>query len=299
MSRESPPLNQESPAVEPTSTYPRMGAPGATYIGLSRGAWRDAYHYLLIMPNAAFVGVMALAFLTLNVLFAGLYLLDPGGVANARPGDFADMFFFSAQTLASVGYGAMWPRSGWANGVATLEMFVGLFNLGAATGLLFARISKPTARIMFSRRAVVTPLNGVPTLMFRAANQRRNLVVEAEVSVTLIHDVQTLEGGTLRRFDELSVLRAKTPLFFLTWQVMHAIDESSPLFGETTETLLARNAEVLVVMKGLDETFVSTIHARASYMPREILWGRRLADIFTTRPDGGRAIDFRRFHDTI
>jgi inward rectifier potassium channel len=216
-----------------------------------------------------------------------------------RPGSFADAFFFSVQTLATLGYGVMAPRSLFANWVATAETFVGLFNLGVATGLLFARISRPTARIMFSRLAVVTPLNGRPTLMFRAANRRQNRVVEAEVSLTLIHDVRTQEGDTLRRFDELPLLRPKTPLFFLTWQVMHAIDETSPLFGETRESLLARRAELLVVMKGLDETFVSTIHTRMSYKPDEIAWGRRLADIFTNLPEGGRTIDFRRFHDIV
>jgi inward rectifier potassium channel len=220
-------------------------------------------------------------------------------VVGARRGDFVDAFFFSAQTLGSVGYGAMWPKSAWANGVATLEIFVGLFNLGAATGLLFARISKPTARIMFSDRAVVTDFNGVPTLMFRAANKRRNLVLEAEVSVTMIHNVVSREGQELRRFDELPVLRSKTPLFYLTWQVMHPIDEASPLYGQTRESLRAAQAEILVVMKGIDETFVSTIHTRASYAPHEIVWGGRLADIFTRLPDGRRAIDFRRFHDIV
>lgn len=292
-------MSAKTPDAALSEAYPRLGTRGAVYVGLSRGMWRDAYHWLLIMPNWAFLGVLAVAFLVVNAIFAGLYTLDPGGVVGARPGNFVDAFFFSAQTLGSVGYGAMWPRSPWANGVATLEIFVGLFNLGIATGLLFARISKPTARIMFSDRAVVTEFNGVPTLMFRAANQRRNLVVEAEVSVTLIRDVTSQEGQELRRFDELAVLRAKSPLFFLTWQVMHPIDEASPLFGQTSESLLARKAEILVVMKGLDETFVSTIHARASYAPHEIVWGGRLADIFTTLPDGRRAIDFRRFHDIV
>jgi inward rectifier potassium channel len=286
-------------ATATTAPYARLGDRGATYLGLPRDGWRDAYHRLLTMPLWVFMTVMASAYLLVNALFAGLYLLDPDGIVGARRGDWADAFFFSAQTLGSVGYGAMWPRSVYANGVATAEMFVGLFNLGVATGLLFARISRPTARIMFSRLAVVTPLDGVPTLMFRAANRRRNLVLEAEVSVTLIHDVRTLEGHTLRRFDELSVLRSKSPLFFLTWQVMHAIDETSPLFGETSESLWARKAEILVVMKGLDETFVSTIHARASYTPDEIIWGSRLADIFTSLPGGERAIDFRRFHDIV
>jgi inward rectifier potassium channel len=290
-------MDDETPVV--AAPYPRMGSGAATYLGLPRDGWRDAYHRLLTMPLWAFMAVMAGAYLGVNALFAGFYMLDPHGIVGARPGDMLDAFFFSAQTLGSVGYGAMWPRSHYANAVATAEMFVGLFNLGVATGLLFARISRPTARIMFSRLAVVTPLNGVPTLMFRAANRRRNLVVEAEVSVTLIHDARTLEGDVLRRFDELTVLRARSPLFFLTWQVMHPIDVNSPLYGETTESLLAQNAEILVVMKGLDETFVSTIHARASYTPGEIIWGSRLADIFTTLPNGGRAIDFRRFHDIV
>lgn len=281
------------------NAYPRLGSAGAAYLGLPREAWRDAYHLLLTMPLWAFLGAMALAYLAINSVFAGLYLLDPGGVGGARPGSFTDHFFFSVQTLASLGYGQLWPRSLWANSVASAESFVGLFNLGVATGLLFARISRPTARIMFSKVAVVAPLNGVPTLMFRAANRRRNLVLEAEVSVTLVHDVVTLEGTVLRRFDELAVLRSRTPMFFLTWQVMHAIDEASPLWGETRESLEARHAEIVVVMQGLDETFVSTIHARTSYTPDEIVWGRRLADIFTTTPEGGRAIDFRRFHDIV
>lgn len=292
-------MNDKTPDPAAMEAYPRLGDRGAVYVGLSRGLWRDAYHWLLVMPNLAFLAVLAAGFLAVNLIFAGLYVIDPGGVANAQPGNFVDAFFFSVQTIGSVGYGAMWPRSTWANAVATLEIFAGLFNLGIATGLLFARISKPTARIMFTDRAVVTEFNGVPTLIFRAANQRRNLVVEAEVSVTMVHNVVSREGQELRRFDELPLLRSKTPLFFLTWQVMHPINEASPLFGETVESLRARNAEVLVVMKGLDETFATTIYARASYAPHEIVWGRRLADIFTYLPDGRRAIDFRRFHDIV
>jgi inward rectifier potassium channel len=295
------PALQASEAVDSGSgeAFPRLGDGGVSYVGLNRGAWRDAYHWLLVMPNWAFVAVLALGYLVVNAIFAGLYVIDPGGVMGARPGSFGDAFFFSVQTLGSVGYGAMWPRSDWANALVTLEVFVGLFNLGAATGLLFARISKPTARIMFSDLAVVTEYNGVPTLMFRAANQRRNRVVEAEVSVTMIHNVTTPEGQELRRLETLPVLRAKHPMFVLTWQVMHPIDEVSPLFGETAESLAASTTEILVVMKGLDETFASTIYARASYAPHEIIWGRRLADIFIRLPDGGRAIDFRRFHDIV
>ena len=149
---------------------------------------------------------------------------------------------------------------------------------------------------MFSDKAVVTPFEGEPTLIFRAANRRRNLVVEAEVSVNLLRDVTTLEGAAMRRFDEIKVVRARSPLFFLTWTVMHRIDESSPLWGETQASLLAKHAEIVVVMKGIDETFVSTIHARTSYIPEEIVWDRRFADIFLADAAGRRFIDFTRFH---
>jgi inward rectifier potassium channel len=281
------------------ATYPRMGSGTLAYLGLPRDGWRDAYHVLLTMPLAAFFAVMAAGFLTVNGVFAGLYLLDPGGVSTARPGNFLDAFFFSVQTLGTLGYGVMSPRSLYSNCVVTAETFVGLFNLAIATGLLFARISRPTARIMFSDKAVVTAMDGAPTLVFRAANRRRNLVVEADVSVTLLHDITTAEGTMLRRFDELALLRSRSPLFFMTWQVMHRIDQTSPLFGETAQSLIAKHAEIVVVMKGLDETFVSTIHARTSYTPDEIVWGRRLADIFITDEKGRRAIDFRLFHDIV
>jgi inward rectifier potassium channel len=276
-----------------------MGSTKLAYRGLPRDGWRDAYHVLLTMPLPAFFAVMAGAFLLINGFFGGLYALDPNGVSGARPGDFADAFFFSVQTLGTLGYGVMAPRSPYANIVVTAEVFVGIFNLAIATGLLFARISRPTARIMFSGRAVVTDFEGSPALIFRAANRRRNLVVEAEVSVSLLHDVVTAEGVTMRRFDDLPTVRARSPLFFMTWTVIHRIDEASPLFGETRDHLLAKKAEILVVMKGIDETFVSTIHARASYSPHEVIWGAHLADIFSYGEDGRLAIDFRRFHDVI
>lgn len=281
----------------PAAAYPRLGTARATGIGLPRAGWRDAYHVLLTIPLWVFFAGMAGAYLGINTVFALLYLADPGGVTNARPGDFADHFFFSVQTMASVGYGVMAPRSLYANSVMVLECFVGLFNLAIATGLLFARFSRPTARIMFSDIAVVAPFDGSPALMFRAANRRRNLVVEAEVSLSLVCDVTTAEGVTMRRFYDLSVLRSRTPLFYLTWQVIHPIDVASPLYGETAKSLVEKRAEILVVMKGVDETFVSTIHARASYLPKQIVWGRQLADIFTVDDKGQRMIDFRRFHE--
>ena len=240
---------------------------------------------------------MAAGYLTINSVFAFAYLMDPGGIANARPGSFTDCFFFSVQTLGSIGYGWMWPRSLYCNQVVTLEAFVGLFNLAIATGLLFARFSRPTAKVMFSNIAVVSPFDGQPSLMFRAANRRRNAVVEAEVSLSLVRDVVTAEGVRMRRFYDLPVVRSKTPLFFLSWQVIHRIDKSSPLWGETPASLRQKRVERLAVVKGSDEMFASTIHARGSYTPEQIIWDRAFIDIVTIDKRGRRLLDFRRFHD--
>jgi inward rectifier potassium channel len=279
--------------------YPRMGGdnlPPAIYIGHAKDGWKDAYHFLLTMPLPAFFGVMASLYLSINLLFGLLYFLV-GGVDGVKPGDFPAAFFFSVQTLGTIGYGEMAPRSFAAQAIVTVESFFGLFNLAIATGLLFARISRPTARVLFSDRAVVTPHNGVPTLMFRAANRRRNRIVEAEVTVNLARDGVTLEGSRMRGFENLPTIRSRSPVFVLTWQIMHRIDEASPLFGHTTESLIAQRAEIVVVLKGLDETFAQTIHARASYTPEEIVWGGRLVDVFSRNEDGRPVIDYTRFHD--
>ncbi len=296
-------MSDEEEAIGPADevlvrTYPRFGdGVGASYIGLPQEKWRDAYHVLLTMTWPRFLGLIATVYLLLNTLFAFLYLADPNGVINARPGDFDDHFFFSVQTLGSLGYGVMAPRGLYANLVMTLETFVGLFNLAIATGLMFARFSRPTARIMFSQIAVVAPFEGTPSLMFRAANRRRNLVIEAEVSVSLMRNITTSEGVVMRRFQDLNVVRARTPMFILTWQVIHPIDSASPLYGETAQSLLQQQAEIVVVMRGTDETVASTIHARASYTPDQLRWGRQLRDIFSFDPDGRRVIDFTHFHE--
>ncbi len=289
----------DAPPPELKLNYPRLGGDSATqalFIGQAKDGWSDAYHYLLTMPFAAFLAVMAAGFLSINTIFAVIYTLV-GGIGGAKAHDFGAMFFFSVETLSTVGYGQMAPKTLPANLVTTLESFVGLFNLAIATGLLFARISRPTARVIFSDRAVVTEFQGEPTLIFRAANRRRNRIVEAEISLTLVRDLVTAEGDTIRRFEDLPTLRPRTPIFYLTWQVMHRIDAASPLAGETVESLVARGAEIVVVLKGLDETFVQTIHARTSYTPDEIHWGRRLVDIFSWDESGRRVIDYTHFHD--
>lgn len=256
---------------------------------------RDLYHQLLTISWPGFIARMGLLYLTMNALFALAYLADPGGIANAQPGKFTDAFFFSVQTMASIGYGAMYPQTLYTHCLVTLEAFVGLLLIAMATGMSFARFSLPTARILFSHYAVIAPYNGVPTLMFRTANRRRNRILEARLWVTLVLDEYTNEGEFFRRFYDLRLSRAQTPLFALTWTAMHEIDDTSPLYGATPESLAQVSAEIIVILTGIDETLSQTIHARHSFIADEIRWNHRFVDIIGWAPDGRRAIDFRNF----
>jgi len=259
----------------------------------------DIYHSVLTVSWLGFFAVIALLYGLFNLVFAGLYLLDRHAIANARPSSFADAFFFSVQTMATIGYGELYPQTLYGNLVVTLEVLLGMSGLALATGLIFARFSRPTALVIFSAVAVITPYDGVPTLMFRAANQRRNQILEAQVSVAVLRDESTREGGQMRRFHDLSLARSRTPAFGLTWMVMHPINKESPLHGATPESLAAAKAEIVVTLTGIDGTFAQNIYARHSYVAEEILWNRRFADVLGQLDDGTRVIDYRRFHEVI
>ncbi len=293
-------MGAEAPKERRKATYPRIGVKGRPQIevlGLDRPRFQDLYHRLLEMSWRRFFLLWVAIYLGVNLVFAALYWLDPGGVAGARPWSFQDAFFFSVQTLGTIGYGAMAPHSTVANLLVTAEAFFSLALTAVGTGMIFARISRPTARVMFSRAAVVTMRNGLPTLMFRAANTRANQILEAQVSVNLARTSTTLEGVTYRGFLALQMVRDRSPLFALTWTVMHVIDETSPLYGCDHESLLEEQAELIIVLSGTDETFAQRIHARHSYLPHEIHWNRSFVDILTMDDNGRRVIDYGRFHD--
>ncbi|QLE54939.1 ion channel [Nostoc sp. TCL26-01] len=261
--------------------------------------WRDPYHLLLKIPWTGFVFLICLFYIAINLLFALAYSLGGDCIANARPGSFADLFFFSVQTLASIGYGAMYPKTVYANIIVTIEAMIGLMGIAVMTGLAFARFSRPTARVTFSRVAVITPYEGVPTLMFRTANRRRNLILEAHMRVYLMRDEITAEGQFIRRFHDLRLLRNQTPSFTLSWLAMHPIDELSPLYGMTAESLSQTNTNIVISISGIDETVAQVVHARHSYTPRNILWNSRFVDIFHHTDDGHRYIDYKYFHDVL
>ena len=172
---------------------------------------RDLYHWLLTTSWALFAAIGLAAYLVSNTLFACLYLIDPHGIAGARPGNFADAFFFSVETIGTIGYGVLAPRDFYANIVMTGENFFGLSFIAVATGVIFARVSRPTARVMFSKNALIVMHDGDLTFMFRAANERANRVLEAEVTVSVTRDLTTVEGRTMRRFEQLNLVRSKSP----------------------------------------------------------------------------------------
>jgi inward rectifier potassium channel len=285
--------------ARPARLLARETADETRAIGLPRPWPGDLYHFLLRLPWWRFLLGGLVVYLAANAAFALFYLAQSGAVAHARPGDFSDAFFFSVQTFSTVGYGQMAPATLYANLVVTLETGAGLLFLALATGLVFARFSRPTARVLFSRVAVIGPYNGVPTLSFRLANQRQNQILEAEVGAMLLRDEVTDEGVAIRRFYDLRLARTRTPVFALTFTVMHAIDPDGPLWGATAASLAAQNAELIVTASGIDETIAARVHARTSYLPDEIRWNHRFADVIGWTEDGCRIVDYRRFHDTI
>ena len=265
-------------------------------VGVQRRPLSDLYFSLLHLPWRWLVPLLFSVYLLIVTLFALLYRLDPHGVGNARPDVFADYFFFSVHTLATIGYGTFSPQSLWAHLLVTIEAFVGLLAMAMLTGLTFAKFSRPTARVLFSHRGVVAALDGRPTLMVRMANGRDGNVVEANLRLTLVRDVRSAEGVAMRRFYDLPLLRSWTPIFALTWTVYHVIDEDSPLYGLGAADLTASHAELVVTLSGLDETLGQSIHARFSYTPDEIVWNARFVDVIEERPEG-RRVNYARLHD--
>ncbi len=265
--------------------------------------WSDLYHALIVTSWPKFFSILAGGYFLLNALFACAYFLGSHGIENARPGSFSDVFFFSVQTMASIGYGAMYPKTPYIHSLVTIEALIGVLGVAMATGLMFARFSRPTARALFSNIATICPYNGLPNLMFRVANQRHNSIVEAQVRVNLLRSEVTAEGHSMRRFYELPLSRQYSPIFALSWMVMHPIDAESPLFGETLESAIEKDLQIVVTLTGLDATVSQTVHANHLYRAEDLVWNRRFVDVLHFRStgsgnEGSRYIDYANFHET-
>jgi inward rectifier potassium channel len=257
---------------------------------------RDLYHALLRIPWWGAFLVIVGGYFALNACFAALYLWS-GGIANAQPGSYADAFFFSVQTMGTIGYGAMYPTTRFANWLVVFESVTGLVVTALATGLVFVRFSQTRPRVMFSKNAAISPQNGVPTLMFRVGNERRNLIVDSIFRLTLTRTTHTAEGVTIYRSEDLALVRDRAPALTRSWMVMHRIEPGSPLHGETAESLAACDAEVTAQLVGTDDTSLQPVHSSHTWMANEIIFGSRLADVVSETPDGNIVLDLNRFHD--
>ncbi len=265
-------------------------------IGARRAGMRDAYHALLRMSWWRVIALIAFVFVVLNAIFALLYL-GVGGVTNARPGSFLDAFFFSVQTMGTIGYGAMFPASTAANMLVVLESIVGLLITALATGLVFVRFSLTRPRMVFGRYATIGPMDGVPTLMIRLGNDRSNQIYDAQMRLILTTTTRTVEGVPFYRTADLKLVRDRAPALARSWTILHRVDEQSPLHGQSPESLAGVDAEILLSVSGVDDTSLQYVHARWTYEHTSIVWGCRLADILSETPEGDVLLDLSRFHE--
>lgn len=262
---------------------------------------RNAYHLLLAISWTKFFLLLIASYFVVNSLFAASYVLCGPDALRGAGGDsfaarFPQAFFFSVQTLATIGYGGIIPNGLAANIVVTLEALTGLLGFALATGLLFARFSRPGAKVVFSKHAVIAPYRGISAFEFRVANERSSELFDVQATVVLTR-MEVHEGTKRRKFHPLTLERSGVRFFPLHWVVVHPIDRESPLYGVTKESLDASDAEFLVLLSGVDETFSQTVHTRSSYKHHEVLWGSRFADMFLSSDGGVVGIDLRRIHD--
>lgn len=275
---------------------PPTPIPPPVILGEPRAVLRDAYHAFLKMRWSASILVIAAGFMALNFGFALVYWLM-GGIANARPGSLLDMLYFSVQTTATIGYGSMYPATDLANFVVMTESAAALIVTALATGLVFAKFSRSTARVRFSHHAVVTRVDGVPTLMLRVGNERGNTIVAAQLRASINRAELTREGERYYRYHELKLTRDYAPALSRTWTVIHTIDETSPLHGADAAQLAAWDAELTVSVTGLDDITMQTIHASRSYDYPDLRWNTKLATMLSTRKDGALLVDLSKFHE--
>ena len=260
---------------------------------------RDLYFYFIEGSWTRVFAVLIFMFLLTNVVFAMLYVLQPGCIDAVRANSLADAFYFSVQTMSTIGYGVMAPATAYGHTIVTIEAAVGLIGVALATGLMFAKASRPRNSVLFSDTMVISKQNGRPVLVFRAGNARGNDIVDATMTVSVLRDEFTPEGHHIRRIHDLKLARQNSPFFSLTWVLMHEIDADSPLYDVDWDNPHDHLVGVIVTLVGHDGTYGQTIYARHLYSPDEIKPDRRFVDVLSQLDDGRLMVDYTKFHDTI
>ena len=277
----------------------RFGHREIETLGLTQGFWTDLYHRAMTVYWPVFFGSAAVLFVTLNAVFGFLYWLGHEPIANAEGNGPLAYFYFSIETLATVGYGDMHPQTDYGHLIATVEIFTGMSFLAVMTGLIFARFSRPRARFVFADTAVITRHEGRQALMIRTANARHNTISRASARLWLIRAERSREGDQLRRFYELKLDRSEHPMFVLSWMLFHIIDKDSPLYGATASDLEEGDALFVLNVGGLDDSSAQQLYARHVYSWRDIRWNHRYKDITSVSPQGRFLLDYTKFNDVV
>jgi inward rectifier potassium channel len=267
--------------------------------GQHLGFWADISHRCMTASWPSFIAGAALVFVAFNAIFALFYWIWDQPVSNVPDGAYIDYLYFSIETLSTAGYGDMHPQTHYGHFVATVELFTGIFSMSLMTGLIFARFSRPNARLLFADYPVISSHEGKPTLMIRVVNERHNIIGNATAKLWLLRNEISLEGGSFRRFYELPLVRNEHPALALSWTLYHVLDEQSPLHGLSAEDFAASDVTLIVVVSGYDVVAAQTIHARKSYDYPALRFGHRYADILDRTEDGRLRIDYGRFHETL
>ncbi len=269
----------------------RLGSYEFKKKGVSRFDMRDPYHLAVALTWPQFLATLLAIYLLVNVVFATLFWLVPGSVANARPHNFGDVFFFSIETLATVGYGEMYPTTLYGHVIAATEIVCGLGFTAIVTGLTFVRFSRPRARLIFASNPVVAMHNGKPTLMLRVGNGRLAVLLDAVAKVNVLLSTTSSEGKSFRRAQRLRLERSHLPAFPLTWTLMHVLDEQSPLHGYDTARAIAAPVQLFVTIEARDPTLAALVHDIRNYALEDIRFGMRYADAVTIAEDGTLVAD--------
>jgi inward rectifier potassium channel len=267
--------------------------------GLRLSFWADISHRCMTASWPAFIAGAALVFIAFNAVFAVFYWIGDQPVANVPNSAYIDYLYFSIETLSTAGYGDMHPQTHYGHFIATVELFTGIFSMSLMTGLIFARFSRPNARLLFANSAVISNHEDKPTLMVRFANERHNIIGNATAKLWLLRNELSSEGQSIRRFYELTLVKNEHPALALSWTLYHVLDEKSLLYGLNADDFSASGVTLMVVVTGYDVVAAQTVHARKSYDHTDIRFAQRYVDILDRSEDGRLRIDYSKFHETL